>query len=64
MCCLKRKVSTPKRPKDSKTRCLLSFSFETLFHNGKTLQNMKNSIKAKELSKSKTLRVFNKLDID
>ena len=30
MCCLKRKVSAPKRPKDSKDCCPLSFSFEIL----------------------------------
>ena len=30
VCCLKRKVSAPKRPKDSKTWCSLSFSFEIL----------------------------------
>ena len=30
MCCLKRKVSAPKRPKDSKAWCPLSFSLEIL----------------------------------
>ena len=30
MCCLKRKLSAPKRPKDSKALCPLSFSFEIL----------------------------------
>ena len=30
MCCFKEKVSAPKRPKDSKAWCPLSFSFEML----------------------------------
>ena len=30
MCCLKRKVSAPERPKDSKAWCPVSFSFEIL----------------------------------
>ena len=30
VCYLKRKVSAPKRPKDSKAWCPLSFSFEIL----------------------------------
>ena len=30
ICFLKRKVSAPKRPRDSKARCPLSFSFEIL----------------------------------
>ena len=30
MCCLKKTVSAPKRPKDSKAWCSFSFSFEIL----------------------------------
>ena len=50
MCCLKRKVSAPKRPKDSKAWYPSSFSFDTITIMGKQYKNTKNSIKTKELS--------------
>ena len=63
MCCLKRKVSAPERPKYSKAWCPLKL-FIRKSYNHNQYKNTKNSIIPKNYPKSKTLRVLNKLDIE